>query len=79
VLYQLTWLVEADPLVLFHLRGLPREDLLARRHEHTPRAESASVEQDDQDFEMAYDASLRAARALALLEDDPAARVEHLL
>jgi uncharacterized Zn finger protein len=82
VLYQLTWLVEADPLVLFHLRGLTREDLLTRLHEHTPRAESGSPEgtdPDDADLEIAYDAALRAARALALLEDDPAARVEHLL
>jgi uncharacterized Zn finger protein len=78
VLYQLTWLVEADPLVLFHLRGLPREDLLARLHEHTPRAESGSAE-DDPDLDVAHDAALRAARALALLEEDPAARVEHLL
>lgn len=81
VLYQLTWLVEADPLVLFHLRGLPREDLLTRLHEHTPRAESGSAEgdPDDPELEIAYDAALRAARALALLEEDPAARVEHLL
>jgi len=82
VLYQLTWLVEADPLVLFHLRGLPREDLLTRLHEHTPRSESGSGEgegPEDADLEIAYDAALRAARALALLEEDPAARVEHLL
>jgi uncharacterized Zn finger protein len=81
VLYQLTWLVEADPLVLFHLRGLPREDLLTRLHEHTPRSESGSSEDDaaDADLEIAYDAALRAARALALLDEDPAARVEHLL
>lgn len=82
VLYQLTWLVEADPLVLFHLRGLPREDLLTRLHEFTPRSTSGSAEgdgPDDADLEIAYDAALRAARALALLEEDPAARVEHLL
>ena len=29
VLNQLAWLVEADPLVLFQLRGLPRDELLA--------------------------------------------------
>ena len=30
--YQLAWLVDADPLVLLGLRGLPRDDLLARLH-----------------------------------------------
>ena len=86
VLYQLTWLGEADPLVLFHLRGLPREDLLARLHDHTPRSTSGRSEDSDDadsadgaDLDLAYDAALRAARALALLEEDPAARVEHLL
>ena len=37
VMYQLAWLVEADPFVLLHLRGLARDDLLARLHD---RAES---------------------------------------
>ena len=73
VLYQLTWLIEADPFVLLHLRGLPRDDLLARLH----RQEAAPA--GDPDLEIAEDAALRAARALALLEEDPAARVEHLL
>jgi uncharacterized Zn finger protein len=80
VLYQLTWLVEADPFVLFHLRGLPREELLARLHEHTPRSTTGRFEDpSDDDLEVAHDAALRAARALALLDEDPAARVEHLL
>ncbi|WP_372734229.1 SWIM zinc finger family protein [Nocardioides sp.] len=67
VLYQLTWLIEADPFVLFHLRGLPREELLGlvRRH--------------DADLDVAHDAALRAARVMALLEDDPTAGVDHLL
>ena len=30
--YQLAWLVDADPFVLLGLRGLPRDDLLARLH-----------------------------------------------
>jgi uncharacterized Zn finger protein len=76
VLYQLTWLLEADPFVLLHLRGLPREDLLARLHQQA-RAPDETVA--DPDLEIAEDAALRAARALALLEEDPAARVEHLL
>ena len=80
VLYQLTWLVEADPFVLFHVRGLPRDELLARLHEHTPRSASGSSEDPvDADLDLALDAALRAARALARLAEDPAARVEHLL
>lgn len=75
VLYQLTWLVEADPFVLLHLRGLPRDELLARLHQQeAPRAEV-----DDPDVEIAEDAAVRAARALSLLDEDPGARVEHLL
>jgi uncharacterized Zn finger protein len=73
VLYQLTWLIEADPFVLLHLRGLPRDELLARLHTQAP----ASAQ--DPDLEIAEDAALRAARALTLLDEDPAAAVEHLL
>lgn len=76
VLYQLTWLLEADPLVLLHLRGLPREDLLSRLHRQAPAAPDGA---EDLDLEIAEDAALRAARALAVLAEDPAARVEHLL
>jgi uncharacterized Zn finger protein len=78
VLYQLTWLLEADPFVLLHLRGLPRDELLARLHQQPAEAEDAG-DPADPDLEIAEDAALRAARALALLEEDPAARVEHLL
>ena len=35
LLYQATWLLEADPFVLLHLRGLPRDDLLAALHART--------------------------------------------
>ena len=38
VLLQAGWLVEADPFVLFALRGLPRDDLVARLHAHRPTA-----------------------------------------
>jgi uncharacterized Zn finger protein len=79
VLHQLTWLVEADPFVLLHLRGLPREELLTRLQEHAPRGGSGSTGTDDADLDIAHDAALRAARVLALLEEDPAARVEHLI
>lgn len=65
VLHQLGWLVEADPFVLLHLRGLPREELLARLHRHAgPAVEEDPAEADE---ETAYDAALRAARALDLL------------
>jgi len=73
VLYQLTWLIEADPFVLLHLRGLPRDELLSRLHRQAP------APADDPDVQIAEDAALRAARALAMLAEDPAARVEHLL
>lgn len=76
VLYQLTWLLEADPFVLLHLRGLPREDLLSRLHQQAPQPPD---DRADHDLEIAEDAALRAARALALLAEDPTARVEHLL
>jgi uncharacterized Zn finger protein len=79
VLYQLTWLLDADPFVLLHLRGLPRDDLLATLHRQAPASPGDSGGPDDQDLEIAEDAALRAARALALLAEDPAARVEHLL
>jgi uncharacterized Zn finger protein len=35
VMYQLAWLIDDDPFVLLHLRGLARDDLLARLHERT--------------------------------------------
>ena len=61
VLQQLTWLVEADPCLLLHLRGLPRDELLARLHQRT------AVETDDPvepDLEAALEAALYAARLL---------------
>lgn len=61
VLQQLTWLVEADPFVLLQLRGLPRDDLLARLHE---RAGSEPTEDDEPDLEAAVEAALYAARLL---------------
>jgi uncharacterized Zn finger protein len=64
VLQQLTWLVEGDPFVLLQLRGLPRDDLLARLHD---RSEGA-VGDDEPDLEAALEAALYAARILA---EDP--------
>ncbi len=77
VMSQVTWLLERDPLVLLHLRGLPRDDLLARLHERTAPASAEPEDAADADLDVAADAALRAARVLDLL-GDPDARVEHL-
>ena len=66
VMYQLAWLIEDDPFVLLHLRGLAREELLARLHE---RAEpDPPIEPDDPDVDIAVDAALRAAALLREVE-----------
>jgi uncharacterized Zn finger protein len=63
VLYQLAWLVDADPFVLFQLRGLPRDELLARLH-----ARQVSVVEDDADLDHAVEAALYAARLVDELD-----------
>jgi uncharacterized Zn finger protein len=69
VMYQLAWLVEDDPFVLLHLRGLARDDLLARLHDRTESAPGAEPAPDgDTDVDIAADAALRAAAMLAELE-----------
>jgi uncharacterized Zn finger protein len=68
VMYQLAWLVEDDPFVLLHLRGLARDDLLARLHERATPADSP--EPEDPDVDIAADAALRAAALLVELETD---------
>jgi uncharacterized Zn finger protein len=68
VLLQLAWLVDADPLVLFQLRGLPRDDLLARLH-----ARQEAGTDPDRDLDLAVEAALYAAR---LLEDDESVSAE---
>lgn len=45
VLTQVSWLIEAEPLVLVHLRGLPRADLLERL-QPSPAAGEVDVEAD---------------------------------
>ena len=87
VLDQLTWLLEADPFVLLRLRGLPRDDLLARLHARANGGAEAGGSGDGvdnaaagpgaEDVETALDAALRAARLLDLL-DDPDRPVDHL-
>ena len=75
VLSQVAWLVDADPVVLLHLRGLPRDDLLARLHARTvvPLEDAEEALLDS-----AVDAAARAARLLDLLEVDDA-HLDHLL
>ena len=74
VLQQLAWLVEADPFVLFALRGMERDDLLARLHAVSA---PAAADTHEPDLEVAADAAQRAARVLELL-DDPDADLDHL-
>ena len=78
VMYQLAWLIEDDPFVLLHLRGLAREELLARLHDRVDRTaadgrELVGVDPDvelgvDPDVEVALDAAMRAAALLAELD-----------
>ncbi|GCD90097.1 hypothetical protein [Nocardioides sp. LS1] len=78
VLYQLAWLVDADPFVLLQLRGLPRDELLARLHQ---RSDDTPADDDgERDVEAGLDAALRAARVLDLVHDpeDTDAPVGHL-
>jgi uncharacterized Zn finger protein len=72
VMYQLAWLVEDDPFVLLHLRGLARDDLLARLHERTEQVDGEP--DDDPDLDVAVDAAMRAAALLAELEGDSLTR-----
>jgi uncharacterized Zn finger protein len=90
VLLQLGWLIDADPLVLLHLRGLPREELLGRLRTGAVTHDPDDPEDPgggsgsgaaDLDLDVGYDAAIRAARLLELLDDprsDPRS-VEHLL
>jgi uncharacterized Zn finger protein len=75
LLQQLTWLVESDPFVLLHLRGVPREELLAGLHAPSaPRGDAAG----DPDLDAALDAAARAARFLERLASGDTA-LDHLL
>lgn len=78
VLSQVAWLVDADPLVLLHLRGLARDDLLARLHARTVTGPPAD-ELEAATLDLAADAAVRAARLLALLDADDDGSIDHLL
>ncbi|GAA5140682.1 hypothetical protein GCM10023340_01210 [Nocardioides marinquilinus] len=94
VLSQAAWLVDDDPLVLLHLRGLPRDDLLARLHALTAGGSALDPGDDDGGgggdggaggdpaletaLDTAQDAAARAARVVRLLEAGDDA-IDHLL
>lgn len=65
--YQLSWLADTDPLVLWHVRGLSRESLLAALHARGEQR-SASSRPEDPDLDIALEAAERAAALLAELE-----------
>jgi uncharacterized Zn finger protein len=74
-MYQLAWLMQDDPFVLLHLRGLGRDDLLARLHERDLVSRRAAGDEPDEldedvdpDVEVALDAALRASALLAEVE-----------
>lgn len=70
LLTQVAWLVQDDPFVLTHLRGLPRDEVLARLHALTSRPASATDAEDpalDEDLVLGEAAALRAAALLAEL------------
>lgn len=72
VLTQFGWLIDDDPLVLLHLRGLARETLLAELHALTSAGPDPADAADEveADVEVGVDAARRAARALQLIEQD---------
>ena len=81
MLYQVAWLVDSDPVTLFHLRGLPRDTLLARLHAREAIAIDEGAEGSDAGadgvlLDTALDAAARAQRLLELLDTD--ASIDHL-
>ncbi len=75
---QLGWLVAADPFVLLLLRGLARDELLARLQSlgSAAAADQPGVAVDDLDTGL--DAALRAARILEIA-GDPDREIDHLV
>lgn len=77
LLIQTGWLLDADPLVLFALRGLDREALLAALHARTVAAVSGTAATATgtpttadlaDDVELVVEAALRAQRLVPLFE-----------
>ena len=72
VLTQVAWLVQVDPFVLTHLRGLPREEVLARLHAMTATGAAEAAAADDElgdDLLVAEAAVLKAAALLQELDE----------
>ena len=75
VLTQLAWLIQGDPFVLTHLRGLAREELLRRLHALTVVAPDADPDgtggegDGTDDYAVAADAAERARRAIDLVAE----------
>lgn len=63
VAVQVGWLMQSDPLVLLHLRGLPREELLARVHA-AATGTGGAVDSAEEDLATGLDAALRAANLI---------------
>ncbi len=66
VLTQLAWLIQRDPFVLIQLRGLARDELLARLH---VLSRDAGGPDEIDDLAIAEEAALRAARELTLVQE----------
>ena len=78
VLTQLAWLVQADPFVITHLRGAPRDDVLRDLHRLTttrgadtdagaatrPGSVEGGCTDEPDDFAVAEEAAARAARTV---------------
>lgn len=72
LLYQAGWLVDGDPLVLFHLRGVPRADVVAAGRagdEPAPAEGPTPAAPALDDVEIALDAALRAQALLDGMSD----------
>ena len=69
VLTQLGWLMDGDPFVLLQLRGVRRDELLARIHRLTAPSDAPVPDRvaDVDDVDLALEAALRAQRMLAEL------------
>jgi len=74
VMYQFSWLLDADPLVLLLVRGMPRDTLLAGLW---ARRSDPTGEPPDDDLQTGMDAAERAARIVEAVEEGT--DVDHLL
>jgi uncharacterized Zn finger protein len=72
LLTQVAWLSEADPLVLFALQGLSREELLAKLADRAAPPEGAPARRsdDEPDLDAAEDAARFAAYLLSRVDPD---------